>query len=118
NKKTNDAFFFACIPIIIFYISILVRATKEDKRGLGALMAFFAVSIVFWVIYNQNSTALTIWADNYTHRKMPPMAESIAQQFGMLQTATLDSSTQPLLNHFLVQEKITSDMKIHMDSSF
>lgn len=91
GTRSNDAFMFACIPIVIFYLSLFLRASKEDKRGLGALFAFFLVAIVFWVIYNQNSTGLTIWADQYTARKMPPTLEKIAQPFGMLQTVNTDS---------------------------
>lgn len=88
---TNDAFLFACVPIIIFYIGLYLKAAKEDKRGLGALLSFFAVSIVFWVIYNQNSTALTIWADQYTSRKMPDAGVKWTQPVGMLQTISADS---------------------------
>ena len=68
GTKSNDAFLFACVPVIVFYIRLYMQSSKEDKRGLGALLAFFAVSIVFWVIYNQNSTGLTIWAETYTDR--------------------------------------------------
>ncbi len=93
GTKSNDAFMFACVPIVIFYLSIFLRSSKEDKRGLGALFAFFLVSIVFWVIYNQNSTGLTIWADQYTARKMPPAMEKLAQPFGMLQSVTTDSQS-------------------------
>jgi POT family proton-dependent oligopeptide transporter len=85
-----DAFMFACVPIIIFYIRLYTTANKEDKRGLGALLAFFVVAIVFWVIYNQNSTGLTIWADQYTDRSMSPAVEKIAKPMGMLQTVTTD----------------------------
>jgi len=91
GTPSNDAFMFACVPIVIFYVGLYVRSSKEDKRGLGALFAFFIVSIVFWVIYNQNSTGLTIWADQYTARKMPASAEWIAKPFGMIQTVSTDS---------------------------
>lgn len=91
GTKSNDAFIFACIPIIVFYLGIYFRATKEDKRGLGALLAFFAVSIVFWVIYNQNSTGLTIWAQTYTDRNMPESGVKWTKPFGMLQTVTTDT---------------------------
>ena len=83
-----DAFMFACVPIIIFYIRIYTTAAKEDKRGLGALLAFFVVAIIFWVIYNQNSTGLTIWADQYTDRSMSPAVEAASKPLGMLQTVT------------------------------
>ncbi len=91
GTKSNDAFLFACVPIIIFYLGIYFRSSKEDKRGLGALLSFFAVSIVFWVIYNQNSTALTIWADTYTDRQMPESGVKWTKPFGMLQTVNTDS---------------------------
>lgn len=88
GTRSNDAFMFACVPIVIFYLSIFLRATKEDRRGLGALFAFFLVSIVFWVIYNQNSTGLTIWADQYTNREIPAAVEKMAKPMGILQNVT------------------------------
>ncbi|TWV99050.1 peptide MFS transporter [Chitinophaga pinensis] len=91
HTRSNDAFMFACVPIIIFYIRLYTTSKKhEDKRGLGALLAFFAVAIVFWVIYNQNSTGLTIWADQYTDRGMSATVEDAAKPLGMLQTVTTD----------------------------
>jgi POT family proton-dependent oligopeptide transporter len=90
GTRSIDAFMFACVPIIIFYIRIYTTAAKEDKRGLGALLSFFVVAIIFWVIYNQNSTGLTIWADQYTDRSMSPAVESIAKPIGMLQTVTME----------------------------
>jgi POT family proton-dependent oligopeptide transporter len=91
---------FACVPIIIFYLGLFVRGTKEDRRGLGALLSFFAVSIVFWVIYNQNSTALTIWAQTYTDRHISEAAVPYAKPFG-LETVTSDSTNITKIdNHF------------------
>ncbi|HXS35177.1 MAG TPA: peptide MFS transporter [Flavipsychrobacter sp.] len=100
GTQSNDAFMFACIPIIIFYVGLFLRATKEDKRGLGALFAFFIVSIVFWVIYNQNSTGLTIWADQYTARKMPDAAVKYAKPFGMIQTVSTDSQNVTKIDEY------------------
>lgn len=91
GTASNDAFMCACVPIIIFYVRMFLKATREDRRGLGALFAFFLVSIVFWVIYNQNSTGLTIWADQYTSREMPSSLEKISQPLGFTQAV----STQP-----------------------
>jgi len=116
GTSSNDAFMFACIPIIIFYLGLLMRATKEDKRGLGALLGFFAVSIVFWVIYNQNSTGLTIWAQTYTNRNMPESGVKWTKPFGMLQTVTTDSTTQPVVDEHFVQRSITADLKPSLDS--
>jgi len=99
---TNDAFFFACIPIVFFYGRLYFTAHKDDKKGLGALFSFFIVSIVFWVIYNQNSTALTIWADQYTNRSMPEAGVKWTKPFGMLQVVSSDSMTVEKTNsHFV-----------------
>lgn len=88
GTRSNDAFMFACVPIIIFYIRMYLRSSKKDKRGLGALFSFFLVTLVFWVVFNQNSTALTVWADQYTNREMPVALEKAAKPFGMLQTVS------------------------------
>ena len=54
------------------------------------VLPLFAVAIIFWVIYNQNSTGLTIWADQYTDRSMSEGVEKIAKPMGMLQTVTTE----------------------------
>jgi POT family proton-dependent oligopeptide transporter len=33
GSKANDAFIFACIPIIAFYVSLWVKAEGQDKKG-------------------------------------------------------------------------------------
>jgi proton-dependent oligopeptide transporter, POT family len=102
HTTSNDAFFFACVPIVIFYIRLYLTSHDNDRKGLGALLSFFAVSIVFWVIYNQNSTALTIWAETYTSRHMPEAGVKWTQPIGMLQTVTLDSiPVTKIDNHFV-----------------
>jgi POT family proton-dependent oligopeptide transporter len=81
GSDSTDAFIFATIPVIIFYGSLLVRASVEDKKPIAALLAIFAVSIMFWAVFKQNGTALTTWAQYYTDREMPaviqPTAESL-----------------------------------------
>jgi POT family proton-dependent oligopeptide transporter len=91
GSDSNDAFIFACVPIIIFYLSLWYRATGFDKKRISTLLILFAVSIVFWNIYNQNSTALTIWAQTYTNREAPKFVQSALKPFGFLETV----STKP-----------------------
>ncbi|HEY5463577.1 MAG TPA: peptide MFS transporter [Hanamia sp.] len=95
GSKSNDAFIFACLPIIAFYISLYVKAKGQEKRGIGALLFIFGISIIFWTIYNQNSTALTLWAQNQTDRTVSPTAQKIAGSLGFLQTV---SDTPRLVN--------------------
>ena len=70
GSDSNDAFIFACIPVIYFYGSLYFRAEKADKRPIAALLAIFAAVIMFWAVFKQNGTALTIWAESYTDREV------------------------------------------------
>ena len=88
NSHSNDAFVFACIPIVYFYVNLWRKGNAQDKKGIGALLFVFTVSIIFWTIYNQNSTGLTIWAETHTNREMPKVLEKPADYFYMLQTVT------------------------------
>src|SRR5260221_11199344 len=36
GSQSSDAFLFACIPSISFFISLWVRQNREDKTGTGA----------------------------------------------------------------------------------
>lgn len=95
GSKSNDAFIFACLPIIAFYVSLYLNAKGQDKRGIGALLFIFGISIIFWTIYNQNSTGLTLWAQVHTDRTVSPTAKKIAGSLGFLQTV---SDTPRLVN--------------------
>ena len=70
GSDSTDAFIFACIPVIYFYSSLYFRAEKTEKRPIGALLAIFAAVVMFWAVFKQNGTALTIWAENYTDRQV------------------------------------------------
>ena len=70
QSDSNDAFIFACIPVIYFYTSLYFRAEKSEKRPIAALLAIFAAVVLFWAVFKQNGTALTIWADNFTNREV------------------------------------------------
>lgn len=70
GSDSTDAFIFGCIPVIYFYSSLYFKAGTSEKRPIGALLAIFAAVILFWAVFKQNGTALTIWADNYTNREV------------------------------------------------
>ena len=68
GSSSSDAFVFACIPILAYFVSIWVKANREDKRGIGALLYMFAVSVIFWALYYQIFTGYTLWTDKHTDR--------------------------------------------------
>ena len=98
GSDSNDAFVFACIPIIIFYFGLWYRAEGFDKRRISTLLILFGVSIVFWNIYNQNSTALTIWAQTYTDREAPKAIQPALKPFGFLEDASLKPMQVPVVD--------------------
>ncbi len=113
GTDSSDAFMAACIPIITFYFSLWVRAKKEEKSSIAALLVVYAVALVFWVIYNQNSTAQTIWANTYTDRSVSPGIEPFAQRIGMLQTTDVnpDDTIAVVDEHFVAQLDENGDVK-------
>jgi proton-dependent oligopeptide transporter, POT family len=87
GSQASDAFVFACIPILGFFVSIWVRAKGEDKKGIGALLFIFAISTIFWSLYYQNFTGYTLWTEQHTDRTITsPVIEKGADIMSFLQT--------------------------------
>jgi POT family proton-dependent oligopeptide transporter len=104
GSDANDAFIFACIPIIIFYFSLWYRAKGFERKRISTLLILFGVSIIFWNIYNQNSTALTIWAQTYTDREAPKVIQPALKPFGFLETVNTKPTEVPVVdNQFRAQ---------------
>lgn len=99
GSDSNDAFIFACIPIIFFYFSLWYRAKGFEKKRISTLLILFGVSIIFWNIYNQNSTALTIWAQTYTDREAPKAIEPVLKPFGFLETVSTKPTEVPVVDN-------------------
>ena len=89
GSDSTDAFIFGAIPVVAFYASLLIRSNTEDRKPLAALLAVFAVSIIFWAVFKQNGTAMTIWAENYTNRNISEQFEAPAKTLGMVQTVEM-----------------------------
>lgn len=102
----NDAFLFGSVPVIVFYVSLYLRASDEDKRPVGALLYVFFAVVVFWAVFHQNGDALTVWAKDHTHREIPASVEGLAHTLKLEQTVTNDKyATMP-----------AEQFKAHMDS--
>lgn len=78
GSDSTDAFIFATIPVIIFYVGLYIKASLADKKPLAALLSIMAVSVVFWAVFKQNGTALTTWAQFYTEREVPAVVKPVA----------------------------------------
>jgi POT family proton-dependent oligopeptide transporter len=86
GTDSNDAFLIGCVPVVIFFISLMMKANENDKNPIKALLAVYATIVVFWAVFHQNGDALTVWAEDYTDRTMPASIASTADKVGMAQT--------------------------------
>jgi POT family proton-dependent oligopeptide transporter len=98
GSDSNDAFICACIPVIIFYFSLMYRAKGFERKRISTLLILFGVSIIFWNIYNQNATALTIWAQTYTDREAPKAIQPALKPFGFLETVNTNPTDVPVVD--------------------
>jgi len=114
GSKANDAFIFACLPIIAFYISLWVKAEGQDKKGIGALLFIFTVSIIFWTIYNQNSTGLTIWAEKHTDRTASASTERLTGTLFPFQQVTDTPRLVNKVNEYFVDVKDESGKPVQV----
>jgi len=105
GSQASDAFIFACLPIIAFYISLWVRAKGQDKKSIGALLFVFAIAVAFWTIYNQNSTGLTLWAEKHTDRLASPTTARITGKIFPLQEVSDTPRMVGKVDQFFVDEK-------------
>jgi len=101
GSDSNDAFILACVPVIYFYTRLWLKGNAEDKKGVGALLFIFAISIIFWTIYNQNSTGLTIWAESHTDRSIPKFMEKPADAVYTLQNLTTSPREVDSLDQYM-----------------
>ncbi len=96
GTDSTDAFIIACIPVIIFYINLMMRAEKQERAQIASLLSIFAVVIVFWAVFKQNASALTTYAETYTDRAIPQTVQPIVKPFGMIQTVSTAPSEYPM----------------------
>ncbi|PST83825.1 MFS transporter [Pedobacter yulinensis] len=112
GSDSTDAFITACIPVIGFYVHLLVRSNKEDKSRIAALLSIFAVVIVFWAVFKQNSSALTNFAETYTDRQISPPAADAVRPFGMVQELSARPDSFPAHDRYFRQLKDASGEKV------
>lgn len=120
DSQSTDAFLFASIPVVIFYVSLWAKAKTSEKRPIAALLAIFAVSIVFWAVFKQNGTALTNWGKYYTDREVADVVQPITRALYQVQEmpTTADQKVAEYDNQYKVvkesgQPKMTTGRNIY-----
>lgn len=116
GTDSTDAFIIACIPVIAFFVHLLVKSNQEDQSRIAALLSIFAVVIVFWAVFKQNSSALTNYAESYTDRQISKSATPVLKPFGMVQTLTLKTDSFPKYDAFFRLQKDAAGNKIMVES--
>lgn len=94
GSDSNDAFLFGCVPVVVFYILLLMRSPAEEKRPVGALLSVFFAVIVFWAVFHQNGDALTVWAEEYSDKQYPAWAAGPADKLKLVFHAQYDETTE------------------------
>jgi len=89
DSNSTDAFIFACIPVLIFYTVLLIRSNADERPAIGAMLAIFAVVILFWAIFKQNGSALNTWASRYTDRHVEGPVGNIVSGLMLTDTTTV-----------------------------
>jgi proton-dependent oligopeptide transporter, POT family len=98
SSNSTDAFFMFCIPVIYFFANIYFKSTAEEKKPLGTMFTIFLVVILFWAIFKQNGTALTIYAKNYTDRECPEVFQSVANKLEFIEKMPATNTLVPQLD--------------------
>lgn len=96
GSDSTDAFIFACIPVIFFYVSLYLKSNAKEKPAIGALLSIFLVSMFFWAVFKQNGTALTRWANYYTDRSVPAALEKPLESIYMVEKLDYNDSKEPV----------------------
>ena len=52
--------------LVAFFIFWFVRLPREERVPVGALLAVFALNIIFWACYEQQGNTMQLWADRNT----------------------------------------------------
>jgi POT family proton-dependent oligopeptide transporter len=77
GSATNAAFVFAALPVLVYYAVLWLRAPREEKGPIGALLSIFAVVVIFWMIFHQNGSTLTFWTEENTRREAGLLAPAL-----------------------------------------
>lgn len=99
DSSSTDAFIFACFPVAVFFIALLLRSPKEERHPMAALLSIFAVVILFWAIFKQNGSALNTWASRYTERHVEGTWGTVLSSLKLTETIPYKKDSVTLLDN-------------------
>jgi POT family proton-dependent oligopeptide transporter len=67
-KPNTFAFLVAMLPIGFYFIMLTVRATPDERPGLGALLPVYLAGGAFFMILHLNGGLITLFAEERTNR--------------------------------------------------
>ncbi len=88
GSQTTAAFVLGALPVVIYYALLWMRAPADERGPIGALLSIFAVVVVFWMVFHQNGSTLTLWAEENTRREAGALAPVLTTLY-MDQDATI-----------------------------
>jgi len=105
GSDSTDAFILSCIPVIYFYANIYFTASKAEKGPIAAMLAIFAVVILFWAVFKQNGSALNTWADRYTDRALTGTTEQVFTSLKQAKPLVYAKDSVPLYDEYFRLKK-------------
>ena len=117
GSESTDAFIFACLPVIYFFASLYFSADKDERRPVAALLAIFAVVVLFWAVFKQNGSALNNWADRYTDRQVSGTAQTVLEDVKLAQKLPYTKDSVPVYDEQFrvtkVDGKLVKEINYH-----
>ena len=105
GSDSTDAFLFGSLPVVYFYLTLWRKAAPEVKRPRTAMLAIFAVVIIFWAVFKQNGTALTTWAESYTDRELPAAVAPVADSLALAETIPYEKDSITKTDHHFRKQR-------------
>jgi POT family proton-dependent oligopeptide transporter len=109
GSDSTDAFILSCIPVVLFYTSLWVSAPKAEKAPIAAMLAIFAVVILFWAVFKQNGSALNTWADRYTDRRVEGNTAVLFDTFKQSKEITYSKDSVPVYDEYFRLKKVNGE---------
>ncbi len=92
GSHSNDAFVFAIIFIVLFFVKLVKKSPAKEKKPIKALLVIFSAVSLFWAVFHQNGAALNdIWAKNHTDREVPAYLNNTFSTLSLSKTISRNS---------------------------